>query len=82
MRWYPNAAASHVLRTTPRRGWPGPAVPQQMHVDVMVEDVAAAGARVVALGAHHLEDDVYADPAGHPFCLIRRPGWAPPLDAG
>ncbi|WP_308289334.1 VOC family protein [Mumia sp. zg.B17] len=62
--------------------WPDPAVPQQMHVDVMVEDVAAAGARVVALGAHHLEDDVYADPAGHPFCLIRRPGWAPPLDAG
>jgi catechol 2,3-dioxygenase-like lactoylglutathione lyase family enzyme len=23
--------------------------------------------------------DVYADPAGHPFCLIRRPGWAPPV---
>jgi hypothetical protein len=22
---------------------------------------------------------VYADPAGHPFCLIRRPGWAPPI---
>jgi hypothetical protein len=23
---------------------------------------------------------VYADPAGHPFCLIRRPGWADPID--
>jgi hypothetical protein len=22
---------------------------------------------------------VYADPAGHPFCLIRRPRWAPPI---
>ncbi|MFD1504541.1 hypothetical protein ACFSBG_02490 [Georgenia yuyongxinii] len=21
----------------------------------------------------------YADPAGHPFCLIRRPAWAPPV---
>jgi len=25
--------------------------------------------------------DVYADPAGHPFCLIRRPRWAPPIPA-
>jgi hypothetical protein len=24
-------------------------------------------------------DNVYADPAGHPFCLIRRPEWAPPI---
>jgi hypothetical protein len=24
---------------------------------------------------------VYADPAGHPFCLIRRPRWAPPIPA-
>jgi hypothetical protein len=24
---------------------------------------------------------VYADPAGHPFCLIRRPHWAPPIPA-
>jgi hypothetical protein len=22
---------------------------------------------------------VYADPAGHPFCLIRRPRWPPPI---
>jgi hypothetical protein len=21
----------------------------------------------------------YADPAGHPFCLIPRPTWAPPI---
>jgi catechol 2,3-dioxygenase-like lactoylglutathione lyase family enzyme len=59
--------------------WPDPAVPQQVHLDVMVEDVAAAGPRVLALGAAHLDGDVYADPAGHPFCLIRRPRWAPPI---
>jgi catechol 2,3-dioxygenase-like lactoylglutathione lyase family enzyme len=62
--------------------WPEAAVPQQLHLDIMVEDVAAAGPRVVALGATKLSGDVYADPAGHPFCLIRRPQWAPPIPAG
>lgn len=60
--------------------WPDPARAQQMHLDVMVEDVTAAGPRVLALGATKLDgDNVYADPAGHPFCLIRRPEWAPPI---
>jgi catechol 2,3-dioxygenase-like lactoylglutathione lyase family enzyme len=63
--------------------WPDPAVPQQLHLDIMVEDVAAAGLRVQALGATKLDgEDVYADPAGHPFCLIRRPGWAAPIPPG
>jgi catechol 2,3-dioxygenase-like lactoylglutathione lyase family enzyme len=63
-----------------RPTWPDPAVPQQFHLDIMVEDVAAAGSRVLALGAVKLDgDNVYADPAGHPFCLIRRPQWAPPI---
>jgi catechol 2,3-dioxygenase-like lactoylglutathione lyase family enzyme len=63
--------------------WPHPAVSQQVHLDVMVEDVAAAGPRVLALGATRLDgEDVYADPAGHPFCLVRRPRWAPPIPAG
>jgi catechol 2,3-dioxygenase-like lactoylglutathione lyase family enzyme len=63
--------------------WPDPAVPQQAHLDIMVEDVAAAGPRVLALGAAKLDgDDVYADPAGHPFCLIRRPRWAVPIGPG
>jgi catechol 2,3-dioxygenase-like lactoylglutathione lyase family enzyme len=61
--------------------WPDPAVPQQIHFDVMVDDVAAAHDEVLALGATKLDgDDVYADPAGHPFCLIKRPGWAAPLN--
>lgn len=60
--------------------WPDPAVPQQVHLDIMVEDPAAAGPQVLALGATKLDGrDVYADPAGHPFCLIRRPEWAAPI---
>jgi catechol 2,3-dioxygenase-like lactoylglutathione lyase family enzyme len=60
--------------------WPDPAYPQQIHLDVMVDDVTAAGPRAEALGATPLGDaGVYADPAGHPFCLIPRPGWAPPV---
>jgi hypothetical protein len=59
--------------------WPRPTVPQQMHLDVMVEDPEAAGRHVLRLGATRLDGDVYADPAGHPFCLIRRPDWAEPL---
>lgn len=62
--------------------WPDLAVPQQVHLDVVVEDVASAAPRVLALGATKLDGpDVYADPAGHPFCLIRRPDWAPPIPA-
>lgn len=60
--------------------WPDPAVPQQIHLDVMVDDQDAARAAVLELGAVELSGDhVFADPAGHPFCLIRRPGWAPPV---
>jgi catechol 2,3-dioxygenase-like lactoylglutathione lyase family enzyme len=64
--------------------WPDPAVPQQVHLDVMVEDPAAAGPLAVALGARALDAGrgVYADPAGHPFCLVPRPGWAPPIADG
>jgi catechol 2,3-dioxygenase-like lactoylglutathione lyase family enzyme len=66
-----------------RPTWPASAVPQQFHLDVMVEDVAAAGPLVLALGAAKLDgEDVYADPAGHPFCLVRRPAWAPPIRDG
>jgi catechol 2,3-dioxygenase-like lactoylglutathione lyase family enzyme len=60
--------------------WPDGAVPQQMHLDVMVDDLDAGDAEALALGARPLGGDhVYADPAGHPFCLIPRPHWAPPV---
>jgi catechol 2,3-dioxygenase-like lactoylglutathione lyase family enzyme len=62
--------------------WPDDAVQQQFHLDIMVEDPALAGLQVIALGAVKLDgEDVYADPAGHPFCLIKRPRWAPPISA-
>ncbi len=60
--------------------WPATTVPQQMHVDVMVENVFDATPHVLALGATKLDGDgVFADPAGHPFCLVKRPTWAPPI---
>lgn len=62
-----------------RPTWPDPAIPQQMHLDVMVESLAEATPRVLELGAVQLEEGVFADPAGHPFCLIPRPGWAEPI---
>ena len=66
--------------------WPDGTPEQQIHLDLWVEDLAAAHDRVMSLGAEVLKpaadvdsDDnfqVYADPAGHPFCLcwIQRPG--------
>ncbi|SDD82042.1 VOC family protein [Auraticoccus monumenti] len=60
---------------TPPR-WPGSVVPMQMHLDFLVDDLDAAGERALAAGATRLgfqpNSDhciVYADPAGHPFCL-------------
>lgn len=57
--------------------WPAPG--QQLHLDLWVEDIEAAHAEVIALGAAVLQEPeefdepdrfrVYADPAGHPFCL-------------
>ena len=68
-------APGHVAPT-----WPEPTVPQQVHLDVMVDDPESAGTEVLTLGARKLDGEgVYADPAGHPFCLIPRPSWAAPI---
>jgi catechol 2,3-dioxygenase-like lactoylglutathione lyase family enzyme len=58
--------------------WPD-GTPQQMHLDLWIDDLEAAHEEAVSLGARLLRpaDDpeaaegfqVYADPAGHPFCL-------------
>jgi catechol 2,3-dioxygenase-like lactoylglutathione lyase family enzyme len=57
--------------------WPSSAVPQQLHVDVLVQDLDVAQAAVLSIGARLLEGSdkptgyrVYADPVGHPFCLV------------
>lgn len=66
----------------PPSTWPDHTVPQQLHLDSSVPDVAsldAAHERALALGARVLFDRtddpdeplrVYADPSGHPFCVF------------
>jgi catechol 2,3-dioxygenase-like lactoylglutathione lyase family enzyme len=67
----------------PRSNWPDPpGVPQQLHLDFWVTDVEELEQqreRALALGASQLldrSDDeeeplyVFADPAGHPFCIF------------
>jgi catechol 2,3-dioxygenase-like lactoylglutathione lyase family enzyme len=62
--------------------WPSDAAAQQMmlHLDFLVDDLAAAQARAVELGATLAEFQpqegvrVLLDPAGHPFCFFL-PGW-------
>jgi catechol-2,3-dioxygenase len=54
--------------------WGDPARPQQAHLDIIVEDLDAGEARALELGATRLDGEgkgfrVFADPAGHPFCL-------------
>ncbi len=60
--------------------WPGGEPKQQIHMDLWVEVFAPAHERVMSLGAKVLQEaepvadgdtfQVYADPAGHPFCLV------------
>ncbi|SNS58674.1 hypothetical protein SAMN05421812_10116 [Asanoa hainanensis] len=54
--------------------WPDPAYPQQIHLDIEVDDLDAGERSAVALGATVLSASeqtfrVFADPAGKPFCL-------------
>ena len=70
----PAVVLQNVATHRPPR-WPDPAYPQQLHLDVEVADIDEAERQVLALGATRLpgggEDfRVYADPVGHPFCLV------------
>ena len=56
--------------------WPDPAAPQQMHLDFAVDDLDAAEATAIGIGATRAAEQpapdrwrVMVDPAGHPFCL-------------
>jgi len=70
--------------------WPDPASSMQLHLHFRVDDLDAAEQAVLALGGTKVDDRpgaapsrVYADPAGHPFCLVPirdRAEW--PLGAG
>jgi predicted enzyme related to lactoylglutathione lyase len=57
--------------------WPD-GLPQQIHLDLYVDDIRAAHEHALSVGARVLQEadvdtsegfQVYADPAGHPFCL-------------
>lgn len=71
----PELAFQHSDAEPPR--WPNPAYPAQVHVDLMFDDPAPVAERIIELGGALLRPrdgfPVYADPAGHPFC-IGRPG--------
>jgi hypothetical protein len=56
--------------------WPEDRVPKQMHLDLAVDDLDAAEAEAIRLGATLATEQpsperwrVLTDPAGHPFCL-------------
>jgi predicted enzyme related to lactoylglutathione lyase len=55
--------------------WPSQEAPQQMHLDISVEDLDEGETAVLGLGATKPEHQpgttfrVFLDPAGHPFCL-------------
>ncbi|MGW0516709.1 VOC family protein [Crossiella sp. NPDC003009] len=59
--------------------WPTGPRPQMLHLDLRVADLDAEHERTLACGAVALGEvqgtskdgfRVYADPAGHPFCLV------------
>ena len=66
----------------PPSTWPHDGVPQQLHLDTSVptaDDLLEQRERALALGARLLYDRfedpeeplyVFADPAGHPFCIF------------
>lgn len=67
-----------------RPTWPEGEVPQQAHLDFLVDDLDVGEEEIINLGAtktefqpgsppseeYEYEFRVYLDPAGHPFCLI------------
>lgn len=64
--------------------WPDGAQQQQVHLDLHVDDPRSAHDKAIKFGARLLRSapnldaeqgyQVYADPAGHPFCI----GWGHP----
>jgi catechol 2,3-dioxygenase-like lactoylglutathione lyase family enzyme len=56
--------------------WPDPASSMQSHLHLRVDDLDAAERLVLSLGGSKMDTQpspdrarVFADPAGHPFCL-------------
>lgn len=58
--------------------WPN-GLPQQLHLDITVPDLAVASVRALELGARVVQEpvdegdsmyQVHLDPSGHPFCFV------------
>jgi hypothetical protein len=77
-----NRIAFQHVAALPEATWPEGPIPQQLHLDLTVRTKAQLDAeheRALGLGARLLRDRsddpdeplrVYADPAGHPFCIF------------
>jgi len=72
---YGDSIGFHAITGYTPPQWPGQDIPQQMHIDVMVDDLDTAEAAVLAQGATKHDHQpgttfrVFLDPAGHPFCI-------------
>jgi catechol 2,3-dioxygenase-like lactoylglutathione lyase family enzyme len=68
-------AFQRVAEWVPPR-WPDPAYPQQLHLDIRVDDADRAEHDLLALGATRVPSEretgfrVFTDPVGHPFCIV------------
>lgn len=77
-----NRVAFQQVAVMPEATWPEGPIPQQLHLDLTVRtaaDLDVQHERALSLGARMLSDRsddpeeplrVYADPAGHPFCIF------------
>jgi hypothetical protein len=80
-----NRLAFQRVAALPASTWPEPGVPQQLHLDLTVpstDELDEQHLRALRLGAELVLDRssdpeeplrVYADPAGHPFCIFVTP---------
>jgi len=76
------ALAFQKVEELPQATWPDGPIPQQLHLDAAVPtkaDLDVQHERALAVGARLLQDHsddpeeplrIYADPAGHPFCIF------------
>lgn len=77
---FPSISLQHTERFR-APDWTSGQPPQQLHLDVLVENLDDAEVQVLSLGGTLLDGSdkpigfrVYADPVGHPFCLVTPEG--------
>lgn len=83
LEWEPVGRFSfHRVKGYRPPAWPGDGGQQQVHFDLLVDNLEAASQAVIEAGGAPLTDTldpgpkawrIFADPAGHPFCLVSVP---------